>query len=45
MSPEKLDSSREEGMSSLPEGERALAESKRGVTQDQVKNVCQGATP
>ena len=38
-------SSREERMSSLSEGEWAVAESQRGITQDEVKSVCQGATP
>ena len=34
-------------MSSLPEGERAVAESQsqRGMTQDEVKILCWGATP
>ena len=45
ISPEKHDSSREEKMSSLPDGEWAVAESQRGMTQDEVKMVCQGATP
>ena len=45
MSPEKNDSSREEGMNSLPEGEWAAAEFQKGMTQDKVKFVCQGATP
>ena len=43
--PEKRASSWEEGLSSLPEGEWAVAESQRGMTQDEVKIVCQGATP
>ena len=38
-------SSWEEGLSSLPEGEWAVAECQRGMTQDEVKNVCRGATP
>ena len=42
---EKHDSSREEGMSSLPEGEWAVAESQRWMTQDKVKLVCWGANP
>ena len=45
MSPEKHDSTKEEEMSSWPEGEWALAESQRGMTQDEVKIVCQGAAP
>ena len=45
MSPEKHDSFREEEMSSWPEGSWALAESQRRMTQDEVKIVCQGATP
>ena len=43
--PEKQESSWEESLSSLPEGEWAVAESQRGMTQDEVKIVCQGATP
>ena len=43
--PEKRASSWEEGLSSLPEGEWAVAESQRGMTQDGVKIVCRGATP
>ena len=43
--PEKRASSWEEGLSSLPEGEWAVAESKRGMTQDEVKIVFRGATP
>ena len=43
--PEKQASSWEEGLSSLPEGEWAVAESQRGMTQDEVKIVCRGATP
>ena len=43
--PEKRASSWEEGLSSLPEGEWAVAESQRGMTQDEVKIVCRGATP
>ena len=43
--PEKRASSWEEGLSSLPEGEWAVVESQRGMTQDEVKIVCQGATP
>ena len=44
ISPEKHDSSREEKMSSLPEGEWVVAESQSNMTQDKVKFVCQGAT-
>ena len=44
ISPERHDSSREESLSSLPEGEWAVAKSQRGMTQDKVKTVCQGAT-
>ena len=43
--PEKWASSWEEGLSSLLEGEWAVAESQRGMTQDEVKILCQGATP
>ena len=43
--PEKRASSWEEGLSSLPEGEWAVAESQRGMTQDEVKIVCRGAMP
>ena len=43
--PEKRASSWEEGLNSLPEGEWAVAESQREMTQDEVKNVCRGATP
>ena len=43
--PEKRASSWEEGLSSLPEGEWAVAESQRGMTQDEVKIVHQDATP
>ena len=45
MSPEKHDSSREEETSFLAEGEWAAAESQRGMTQDDVKIVCQGVCP
>ena len=45
ISPEKHDSSREESLSSLSEGEWAVAKSLRGMTQDEMKIVCQGATP
>ena len=38
-------SSWEEGLSLLPEGEWAVAESQRGMTQDKVKFVYQIATP
>ena len=43
--PEKRVSSWEEGLSSLVEGEWAVAESQRGMMQDEVKIVCQGETP
>ena len=43
--PEKWASSWEEGLSSLPEREWAVAESQRGMTQDKVKLVCRWATP
>ena len=42
--PGKRASSWEEELSSLPEGERAVAESQGGMTQDEVKNVCRSAT-
>ena len=42
--PEKWASSWEEGLSSLPEGEGAVPESQRGMTQDKVKFVCRDAT-
>ena len=45
MSPEKHDSSREEEMSSWPEGEWAVAESQRRMTQDEVKILRWGAVP
>ena len=45
ISPEKHDWFKEEEWSSLPEGEWTVAESQRGMTQDEVKIVCQGATP
>ena len=45
ISPEKHDSSREEGRSSLQKSEWAVPESQRGMTQDKVKFVCQGAMP
>ena len=45
ISPEKHDSSREESLISLREGGWAIAESQRGMTQDEVKIVCQGARP
>ena len=35
----------EEGLSSLPECEWAVAESQRGMKQDELKIVCRGATP
>ena len=34
-----------EGLSSLPEGEWPVAESQRGMAQDEVNILCQGATP
>ena len=43
--PEKQTSSWEEGLSSLPDGEWAVAESQRGMMQDEVKIACQGAMP
>ena len=43
--PEKRASPWEEGLSSLPEGEWAVAESQRGMTQDEVSIVYRGATP
>ena len=43
--PEKRASSWEEGLSSLPEGEWAVAESQRGMTQDKVKLVCRCTMP
>ena len=45
VSPEKDDSSREEGMNSLPKCEWTVAESQRGMTQDKVKTVCQDLAP
>ena len=45
ISPEKHDSSWEESLSSLPEGEWAVAKPQRGMTQHEVKIVCQGGTP
>ena len=42
--PEKRASSWDEELNSLSEGEWAVAESQRGMTQDEVKIVCQGAT-
>ena len=42
--PEERVSSWQEGWSSLPEGEWAVAKPQRGTTQDEVKIVCQGAT-
>ena len=44
VSPEKHDSSIEEGLSSLLESEWAVAESQRGMMQDKIKFVWQGAT-
>ena len=43
--PEKRDSSGQEGLGSLPEVEWAVADTQRGMTQDEVEIVCQGATP
>ena len=43
--PEKRASSWEEEMSLLPEGEWAVTESQRGMTKDEMKTVCRGATP
>ena len=43
--PEKRASSWEEEMSLLPDGEWAVAESQRGMTKDEMKTVCRGATP
>ena len=43
--PEKRASSWEEGLSSLPEGEWAVAESRRRMTQDKIKSVCRCAMP
>ena len=43
--PEKRVSSWEQGLSSLPKGEWVIAESQRGMTQDEVTIVCRGATP
>ena len=45
MGPEKYNSTKEEEMSSWPEHERALAESQRRMTQNEVKTLCQGAAP
>ena len=42
---EKRASSWEKGLSSLPEAEWAVAESQKGITQNEVKIVCRGATP
>ena len=39
ISPEKQPSSGQEGMSSLPEGEWAAAESQRGMTQKKKQNL------
>ena len=44
-SPEKHDSSIEEGRSSLPESELAVAGCQREMTHNKIKFVCQGATP
>ena len=44
-SPEKRASFWEERLSSLPEGEWAIAESRREMTQHEVKIVCRGVTP
>ena len=43
--PEKRASSWEERLSSLLEGEWAVAESQWGMTQDEVKILCRGTTP
>ena len=43
--PEKRVSSWEEGLNSLTGSAWAVAESQRGMTQDEVKIVCRGATP
>ena len=43
--PEKRASSWEEGLSSLLEGEWAVAESQRGMTRDEVKIVCRVVVP
>ena len=43
--PEKPAFSWEEGLNSFPDSEWAVAESQRGMTQDEVKILCQGATP
>ena len=45
MSPEKYDSYREEGMSSLPEGDWAVTGSQRGMALDRAKFACQGTMP
>ena len=42
--PEKGASSWEEGLSSLPKGEWAVAESQKGMAQDKVKLVCRCTT-
>ena len=42
--PEKRASSWKEGLSSLPKGEWAVAESQRRMTKDKLKIVCQAAT-
>ena len=43
--PEKRASSWEKGLSSSPDSEWALAESQRGMTQNEMKLVCRCATP
>ena len=43
--PEKRASSWEEGLISLLKGEWAVAESQKGMTQDEVKILCRGTTP
>ena len=43
--PEERASSWGEGLRSLLDGDWAVAESQRGMTQHEVKSVCQGATP
>ena len=45
ISPKKHDSSREESLNSLSGGEWAVAKSLREMTQNEMKIVCQGATP
>ena len=45
ISPEKSDSSKDEGRSSLPECEWPVTESQSKMTQDKVKFVCDGTAP